>query len=72
MERKIRNTFQYYDQNKNGTVDTEELKQMFEDIGVPMSDAEIEAQMKFYYENHDGKIDFEEFRKQILLASEHN
>ena len=41
---------------------------MFIDIGSPMSDAEIEAQMKYYDENHDGKITFEEFRKRVILG----
>ena len=59
----LRKAFDVMDENKDGTVSKEELKQLLSGMGEEVSDDVINEMISIADENGDGKVDFEEFVK---------
>ena len=60
-QREIAACFQTFDTNHNGTIDKEELKNIFKMTNENIDDMSIDILWDTYDKNHDGKIDFSEF-----------
>ncbi|XP_064614166.1 uncharacterized protein LOC135477885 [Liolophura sinensis] len=58
--------FNRFDANKDGFIDTSELKQMVECQGETISDEDLEEFFKMADTNCDGKISFEEYAEVFL------
>ena len=59
----LRKAFDVMDENKDGTVSKEELKQLLSGMGEEVTDDVINEMISIADENGDGKVDFEEFVK---------
>jgi len=57
--------FKYFDDDRNGFLNKEELKNAFEAIGQPVTDSTLEHSFSLIDTNHDGKISLDEFRVMV-------
>jgi len=57
--------FRAIDRDKNNTVDPTEFKYAMRDYGIPISDDEVSAIVKYFDTNKDGKISFDEFLRAV-------
>ena len=57
----LKNAFEFFDKDRNGSITIEELRQTLRDDQVLLSDAKIEALIKEVDFNKDGVIDYHEF-----------
>uniref|UniRef100_A0A8D8T0N7 EF-hand domain-containing protein D2 homolog n=2 Tax=Cacopsylla melanoneura TaxID=428564 RepID=A0A8D8T0N7_9HEMI len=55
------NTFNKYDEGRDGFIDLEELKRMMEKLGAPQTHLGLKAMIKEVDEDNDNKISFREF-----------
>lgn len=55
------NTFNKYDDSRDGFLDLEELKRMMEKLGAPQTHLGLKAMIKEVDEDNDNKISFREF-----------
>lgn len=55
------NTFNKYDEGRDGFLDLEELKRMMEKLGAPQTHLGLKAMIKEVDEDNDNKISFREF-----------
>ncbi|KAI5712764.1 hypothetical protein M8J76_001835 [Diaphorina citri] len=55
------NTFNKYDDGRDGFLDLEELKRMMEKLGAPQTHLGLKAMIKEVDEDNDNKISFREF-----------
>eukprot|EP01065_Artemidia_motanka_P038877 TRINITY_DN47725_c0_g1_i1.p1 TRINITY_DN47725_c0_g1~~TRINITY_DN47725_c0_g1_i1.p1 ORF type:complete len:154 (+),score=37.85 TRINITY_DN47725_c0_g1_i1:59-463(+) len=72
-EPKLRELFDKYDVNKNGYLEFEEVKRLyntFDNFGVEYSDREIREQIKKYAIRDDGKVDYDEFCAIVLSIAQ--
>lgn len=60
--REIKDTFDLFDFNKNGKVETKELRSLIIELGFEMSDEEIK---KITAANKDGKIEYWDFLEMM-------
>jgi len=68
----IKNTFDKYDKDKSGEIEVIELKNLYAELGVTLSDEQIAAQMRYFDENSDGKISFAEFIAKVKVTTSGN
>jgi len=64
-EENLRLVFQHLDKDDSGTIDRQELVQVFGEFGVNQMIAEADA-------NDDGEIDFEEFKAMMSRQDQHS
>ena len=57
----LRDLFVEYDMNRSGTLEHFELKILFEDLGMPLADKQLENAMRFIDVDCSGSIDLPEF-----------
>ena len=57
----IREIFDHYDADKNGTIERSEFAALLAALDADMSEDEIATGMKALDDNHNGRIDFDEF-----------
>jgi Ca2+-binding EF-hand superfamily protein len=57
--------FKAMDRNRNNSLDPIEFKYAMRDYGIPISDKETSAVVKYFDTNRDGKIGFDEFLRAI-------
>jgi len=57
--------FRAIDRDRNKSVDPTEFKYAMRDYGIPISDDETSAVVKYFDTNKDGKISFDEFLRAI-------
>lgn len=60
-EEEMRQKFRTFDRNGDGLISKEEVKQVMEIIGEPMSDAEVDQLITEADTDFDGKINYQEF-----------
>lgn len=63
--RGLRVMFRAMDRNKNNSLDPIEFKYAMRDYGIPISDEEVTAIVKYFDKNRDGKISFDEFLRAV-------
>jgi Ca2+-binding EF-hand superfamily protein len=57
--------FRAIDRDRNKSVDPTEFKYAMRDYGIPISDDEVSAVVKYFDSNRDGKISFDEFLRAV-------
>lgn len=57
----IRQTFQLFDKNQDGTIDKDELGDVFRSLGQHYTDAELTEMMAEIDSDQSGSIEFSEF-----------
>ena len=57
--------FKAIDRDRNNSVDPTEFKYAMRDYGIPISDDEVSAVVKYFDTNRDGKISFDEFLRAV-------
>jgi calmodulin len=57
----IRDIFNHFDKDKNGTIDAEELAALLEALGADMSDEEMAIGLSVVDADGNGTIEFDEF-----------
>ena len=60
-KRELRETFDTYDANGDGTISLLEFSRLLEALGAGMSDEELRIGFAEIDTNHSGNIDFKEF-----------
>ncbi|KAJ3572725.1 hypothetical protein NP233_g2889 [Leucocoprinus birnbaumii] len=68
-ESDLREAFKMFDKDGNGTINAEELKLTMRNIGVYLTDEELDLMMKEADEDKNGVIDFQEFRRVIMAPA---
>merc|ERR1712115_81927 len=64
-ERELRQAFQVFDSDGNGSIDRKELKRLMKKLGQALSEGELDAMMDEVDTNGDGEISFEEFKAMM-------
>lgn len=63
-ERKeLREIFNHFDRDGNGTIDPSELRQLFEALGGGFSEDEVQVGLAEIDRNSNGRIEFDEFAR---------
>ena len=57
----IREIFDFYDEDKNGTIEHSEVAHLLKALDADMSEEEVSAGLQALDDNHNGRIDFDEF-----------
>ena len=57
----VRETFEHFDRDQNGTIDAAEFAQLLEALGGGFSPAEAKAGLAVVDANKNGRIEFAEF-----------
>ena len=57
----LRDVFSRIDEDQGGTLDKDEMAQVFEDIGMPLKESELSSVMKDIDKDGGGDVDFDEF-----------
>lgn len=57
--------FRAIDRDRNNSIDPTEFKYAMRDYGIPISDDEVSAVVKYFDTNKDGKISFDEFLRAV-------
>lgn len=57
--------FKAIDRDRNNSIDPTEFKYAMRDYGIPITDDEVSAVVKYFDTNKDGKISFDEFLRAI-------
>ena len=61
FEQEVQGVFNLLDGNKNGRVDTKELKAFFTQVGCPLTDEELGDLVRMYDTNNTGYLELPEF-----------
>ncbi|KAJ5073119.1 calmodulin [Anaeramoeba ignava] len=67
MEKKVKESFDKIDTNKNGTLDPDEFSKFCEVMGNDLTDWEIDLITRIADQNNDGVITFDEFKRFVLI-----
>ncbi|MBK8011704.1 MAG: EF-hand domain-containing protein [Deltaproteobacteria bacterium] len=59
----LREVFEHFDRDGNGTIDPAELKALLEALGGGFTDEEVRIGLKEIDRNGNGKIEFSEFAR---------
>jgi len=57
----LKNAFEEYDLNKDGSITVEEFKKSLSNVGIAISDQEANDYIKKMDKNNNGMIEWEEF-----------
>mmetsp|Transcript_14074 Transcript_14074/g.18235 ORF Transcript_14074/g.18235 Transcript_14074/m.18235 type:complete len:150 (-) Transcript_14074:474-923(-) len=60
--KELMGTFQAFDRDKSGTVDSDEIKFVFEALGIELSQQMAEDMIKMFDTDGNGELDFKEFQ----------
>uniref|UniRef100_A0A7S1GD85 EF-hand domain-containing protein n=1 Tax=Bicosoecida sp. CB-2014 TaxID=1486930 RepID=A0A7S1GD85_9STRA len=63
LKQAVTDSFNKYDADNSGAIDAKEFKNLMEDIGEELEDAELEAALKKMDKDGSGKIELDEFIK---------
>jgi hypothetical protein len=63
----IRAAFERVDADNSGYIDAQELRQMTEELGIPMDESDLQEALAVMDENGDNEIEFSEFRDWWVL-----
>ncbi|OQR86520.1 hypothetical protein ACHHYP_10464 [Achlya hypogyna] len=58
---RLQDVFASYDMDGSGTIDADELKPLFDELGIPMDRAELDRALAAMDESGDGVVDVDEF-----------
>ena len=61
QEQEIKGVFALLDSDKDGKIDTEEIKAFNKQMGSPMTDEQIKDLISIYDKNNSGAMEFDEF-----------
>jgi len=64
-EKEIRQTFKYFDTNKDQKIDAKELKKVMKQLGSEIDDAGVELLVEYFDLNKNGTIEWDEFLKMM-------
>lgn len=64
----LQKAFDVYDKDRSGTIDHEELRKLFQDLGWPIHDEFLERAVRVLDEDMSGEIDFSEFQNWTEFA----
>eukprot|EP00586_Coscinodiscus_wailesii_P014627 CAMPEP_0172494508 /NCGR_PEP_ID=MMETSP1066-20121228/50001_1 /TAXON_ID=671091 /ORGANISM="Coscinodiscus wailesii, Strain CCMP2513" /LENGTH=146 /DNA_ID=CAMNT_0013265535 /DNA_START=110 /DNA_END=550 /DNA_ORIENTATION=+ len=64
-DQELREAFDVFDTDKNGSISRSELKGLMVKLGQNLSDAELDAMMTMVDSDGDGEISFEEFKEMM-------
>jgi Ca2+-binding EF-hand superfamily protein len=64
---KIRRIFAILDKDKSGTIDSEELGSMFQQLGQPKTEEELKELISVVDEKNTGQIDFDALVKLFTI-----
>ena len=65
-EAQLREVFETFDKDKNGSIDAKEIKEVCESMGIQADGDDIKDLIKQADEDGNGKIEFDEFKKAVL------
>ena len=65
-EAQLKEVFDTFDADKNGSIDATEIKAVCESLGLEANASEVEELIKQADEDGNGKIEFEEFKKAVM------
>lgn len=57
----LREAFEHFDKDGNGTIDAAEFASLLENLGAGMSDSEVATGLRALDDDGNGTIEFEEF-----------
>lgn len=66
----LREAFEMFDADKNGTISVAEIKSVLKKLGKNMNDKEIKKMMNTVDKDKSGEIDFDEFCQMMGMNSE--
>lgn len=64
-EAEIKEVFDQFDADGSGHIDSSEIKKICEQLGVEVSQSDIDELIQSADDNGDGKISFAEFKKAV-------
>ena len=62
----IREAFTVFDKDGTGFLSKEKVKELIEEIGIPLEDIEMKQMMESFRFNSEGKINVEQFVKVVF------
>ena len=65
-EDQLREVFNTFDKDGNGSIDREEIKAVCESLGIEADKSAIDDLIKQADADGNGKIEFEEFKKAVM------
>ncbi|KAJ7040704.1 putative calmodulin [Mycena alexandri] len=65
-EEEIRQAFQVFDKDGNGTISVTELQQVMKSLGEKLTDREVEEMIREADTDGDGEINYDEFVKMMM------
>lgn len=65
-EEEMREAFQIFDSDGNGTISSDELRQIMANLGEKLTDEEIDDMVKEADIDGDGEINYEEFVQMMF------
>ena len=67
---KLKQTFDIFDRDGSGSIETEELSKVLEALGQKITESQLEEMVNELDLNRDGQIDFEEFASLSILSAD--
>lgn len=64
----LRRAFSHYDKDKSGTIDMQELKTIFEELGEKIPEERLKKIMELVDRDKSGSIDIDEFLDAFRLV----
>ena len=65
-EEEIKGTFKIFDRNGDGSISSDELREVMTSVGAKLTEDEITAMIDEADADADGSVDYEEFLKMML------
>jgi|GEM_PF-2234637 len=69
---KLKQTFDIFDRDGSGSIETEELSKVLEALGQKVTESQLEEIVNALDSNGDGQINFEEFSSLSILIASNN
>jgi calcium-dependent protein kinase len=68
-KQRLQTAFNLFDKDGNGSISREELRDFFQNSGIPADDPMWKTLIQEVDENGDGEISFKEFKEMMLKLS---